>query len=171
MVILINGWSCSGKSTLAKHVKALLEEEHGWKVVILDGDECRKKISFDSDYSRHGRYLNSKRIFGAASLLEQQGLAVVVASINIFPELLVSYRQNFENYLEVFLQVSVHELKGRDVGGVYRKFDEGRLISVAGLDLEAPQSMTADVVIENHGSNGNWSEGLDRLKTAISAMV
>lgn len=171
MVIVINGWSGSGKSSLAKQVKGWLEDDHGLNVVILDGDECRREISFDSDYSRRGRYLNSKRILGASCLLERQGFAVVVASINIFPDLLERYRQTFRNYFEVFLKVSVDELRNRDSGELYRKFDEGSLKFVAGLDLEPPQATTADMIIENHSSKENWAEALVSLNNAISSMI
>lgn len=57
-------------------------------------------------------------------------------------------RANIDNYFEVYLKVPIDELRRRDPKGIYRRFDEGQLTDVVGLDLLADEPTEADVVEE-----------------------
>ena len=74
------GLPCSGKTTLSRE---LLEkgEELGHTVVILDGDDVRKGINSDLDFSMQGRHENIRRAAEFASLLVRQGVFVICAFV------------------------------------------------------------------------------------------
>ena len=65
-----------------------------------------------------------------------QGSTVIVSVIGLFKELHEFNRLNIENYIEVFLDVPIDELKRRDPKGLYSRYYQGAVKNVAGLDLQ-----------------------------------
>ena len=63
MVIWIIGLSGSGKSFYAKEIKKKISNS-----IIVDGDEVRKYISTDLDYSLQSRNIQINRIYGLAKI-------------------------------------------------------------------------------------------------------
>jgi adenylylsulfate kinase len=88
------------------------------------------------------KYSHLSRVFS------QQGLIVVVATISLFKEVHAWNRNNLPGYFEVYLKTPVDELRRRDPKGIYRRFDEGELTNVAGLDLPIDEPSAADWVVE-----------------------
>jgi adenylylsulfate kinase len=43
---------------------------------------------------------------------------------------------NFLDFIEIFLDVPLEELRRRDPKGIYDRFDKGEITNVAGLDLK-----------------------------------
>jgi adenylylsulfate kinase len=80
-VIWLTGNSQSGKSTLAKAVKANMP------CVVLDGDEMRDTISLGLGFSKVDRTENNRRIASLAALLAGQGHMVVVSVVAPFADL------------------------------------------------------------------------------------
>jgi len=82
LIIWLTGPSGSGKTTLAQ---ALIKKLRNW--VILDGDEMRDSISVGAGFSEKDRTEHNLRVARLASVLEKQGLNVVVSVIAPFKEL------------------------------------------------------------------------------------
>lgn len=76
MIIWISGNSRSGKSTLAKQIIKEMP-----RAIHLDGDDIRKSISRDCDFSEQGRKESNLRTARLAKLLETQGFPVIVSTI------------------------------------------------------------------------------------------
>lgn len=147
-VIWITGLSGAGKSTLANIVANKLRA-CGSHVIVLDGDELREVISSTHEsYNRDDRLLLALKYSQLCQMLSKQGITVVIATISLFKEVFTWNRNNIQNYFEVYLKVPISELKRRDPKGIYRKFDEGLLANVAGLDLAIDEPLAPDLVIE-----------------------
>ncbi len=149
--IWITGLSGAGKSTLAFEVVNRLRAL-GDAVVMLDGDELREVFgAVAANAQNHGREGRLGLAFQYAHLcrvIAQQGLTVVIATISLFKEIHAWNRANLPGYFEVYLKVPLDELRRRDPKGIYRRFDAGELVDVAGLDLPIDEPDAADWVIE-----------------------
>lgn len=118
-LIFITGLSGSGKSTLAKALIQKINEVYNIKAIFLDGDSLRECVG-NTDYSKDGREKMSMYYVRTAKMLVEQGFIVVLATISMFESIREFNRENFTNYLEVYLNVNVDILRLRDSKGYYK---------------------------------------------------
>ena len=134
-VVWITGLSAAGKTTLGE---ALVDKikEYSVPVVFLDGDSLRKALGELSTHGREDRLRLASTYSRFCKYLADQNILVVIATVALFSEIHSWNRNNLSNYLEVFLDVPLDELKRRDPKGLYKKFQTGQLKNMAGLDLD-----------------------------------
>jgi adenylylsulfate kinase-like enzyme len=133
-VVWITGLSASGKTTLGNAVTSAIRNEYK-NMVSLDGDILRSVFEQPSSFNREERLHLAFVYSRLCKMLLEQGLIVVIATVALFKEVHAWNRENFDHYIEVFLDVPISELRRRDPKGLYRKYDSGELRDVAGLDL------------------------------------
>jgi len=164
-VVWITGLSGSGKSTLATEVVGQLRALRN-DVIRLDGDELREVFAAESiklqRHDRDGRLMLAMQYASLCRLLSMQGFTVVIATISMFREVYAWNRANVPGYFEVYLKVPIEELRRRDPKGIYRRFDAGDLLNVAGLDLpvDEPEQADFEVKFEASQSVTELSRGL-----------
>jgi len=164
-VVWITGLSGSGKSTLATEVVGQLRALRN-DVIRLDGDELREVFAAESinlqRHDRNGRLMLAMQYASLCRLLSMQGFTVVIATISMFREVYAWNRANLPGYFEVYLKVPIEELRRRDPKGIYRRFDTGDLLNVAGLDLpvDEPEQADFEVKFEASQSVTELSHGL-----------
>lgn len=170
LVIWITGLSGAGKSTLARQVVEQLKKQ-GSCIVLLDGDVLREVFGAttnrEENHGREARLALGKRYSSLSRVLSAQGHNVIVPTISLFRELHEWNRQNIPNYFEVYLKVPIDELRRRDPKGLYRKFDNGELKNLAGLDLEIEEPENPDWVVDfnpERAASSIASELVDRAK-------
>ena len=150
-VVWITGLSGSGKSTLATEVVGQLRALRN-DVIRLDGDELREVFAAETinlqRHDRNGRLMLAMQYASLCRLLSMQGFTVVIATISMFREVYAWNRANLPGYFEVYLKVPIEELRRRDPKGIYRRFDTGDLLNVAGLDLPVDEPGEADFEVE-----------------------
>jgi adenylylsulfate kinase-like enzyme len=150
-VIWITGLSGAGKTTVACELVRKLRIQ-GKTVVMLDGDELRSVFSAVAanaqNHGREGRLLLAMQYAHLCRLIAAQGFTVVIATISLFREVHTWNRANLPGYFEVYLKVPLEELRRRDPKGIYRRFDNGELTHVAGLDLAIDEPEAADWIEE-----------------------
>lgn len=151
MVVWIIGLSGAGKTTLAEAVAARLREAGG-SAVLIDGDRIRDLFDNDLGHTMDDRRKNGARICKLGKFLDEQNVHVVCAILSLFPEQREWNRKNLKDYLEVFIDAPLADLKARDSKGLYRRFETGEIRDVAGLDIEFPRPSRADIVIPNDTS-------------------
>jgi cytidine diphosphoramidate kinase len=139
----ITGLSATGKTTLSK---LLVDNFHasGRVVIHLDGDELRQVLS-DNAYTREERIALGMRYSRLCKLLTSQGFDVVISVIGLFKELHTWNRENIQNYIEVFIDTPLNELKRRDPKGIYKRFESGEIKNVAGIDLKVDFPVKPDI--------------------------
>ena len=150
-VLWITGLSGSGKTTLAnsfvKRYKKRLPN-----IVMLDGDELRD-IIVDRDqeqmsYERNERIKIALRYSSLCRLLSLQGISVVISTISMFEEVYTWNRSNIKNYVEIFLDIPLEEIRSRDPKGIYKKYSDKEIKNVAGLDLQVDRPHNPDLRVD-----------------------
>lgn len=133
-VIWITGLSAAGKTTLGESLVARLRG-YSVPVVFLDGDLLRTVLGETSTHSREDRLRLASIYSRLCKFLVDQNLLVVISTVALFGEIHTWNRKNLTNYIEVFLDVPIDELIRRDPKGIYKRFRDGQIRNVAGLDL------------------------------------
>src|SRR3989440_9459791 len=131
--IWFTGLSGSGKSTLSEvieqHMKAL-----GRNVEVLDGDIVRTHLSKGLGFSREDRDTNIKRIGFVCNLLTRNGVICISAAIAPYSEAREWARREIGNFVEVYVKCPIDVCRQRDVKGLYKLVDEGKIKNFTGVD-------------------------------------
>ena len=134
-VIWITGLSAAGKTTLGEELTSEIRKLN-LPVIFLDGDVLRSILGEITTHTREDRLRLAFIYSRLCKQLSSQKILVVIATVALFAEIHMWNRINLENYLEVYLDVPLDELRRRDPKGIYQRFDKGEATNVAGLDLE-----------------------------------
>jgi len=141
------GISGSGKSTLSERVERYLKT-HGYSVEVLDGDIVRTHLSSGLGFSREDRDINIRRIAFVCSLLTRNGAICISAAIAPYREAREWARQQIGNFVEIYVKCPVEVCRQRDVKGLYKLADEGKLKNFTGVDDPYEEPECPDLVIE-----------------------
>ena len=161
----ITGLSATGKTTISKLLTDHLRASKR-KVVLLDGDELRSVFHSNSN-TREDRLARGFKYSELCKLLVNQEIDVIIAVIGLFKELHEWNRRNIPNYIEVFIDTPLSELKNRDPKNLYRDFDLGKIKNMAGLKIKADYPLQPDIHLK-WSSRKNvdimFDELLDKLR-------
>lgn len=151
-LLWFTGLSGSGKSTIANALEHKLHQE-GFKTYALDGDNIRKGINNDLDFSPEGRKENIRRIAEVSKLLVDAGVIVLAAFVSPYKK----DRENIanivgnDNFVEIFVNTSLEECEKRDVKGLYKKARAGEIKDFTGVNApyEAPDAADVEVITDH----------------------
>jgi adenylylsulfate kinase-like enzyme len=124
---------------LSTHLAQSLRTK-GRNVILLDGDELRTVFASFA-YTKNERLELGFKYSRLCKLLTDQGCDVVIGVIGLFKELHSWNRQNISNYIEIFIDTPLAELKKRDTKGIY----SGTKLNVAGVDLKVDLPASPDI--------------------------
>jgi len=145
--IWFTGLSGAGKSTLAEIIEQRLRE-HGHNVEVLDGDQVRTHLSKGLGFSKEDRDTNIKRIAFVCKLLTRNGVASISAAIAPYHEAREWARQEIGNFVEVYVKCPLEVCRQRDVKGLYKLIDEGKIKNFTGVDDPYEEPENPEVVVE-----------------------
>ena len=138
LVVFLTGLSGSGKSTVAKVLRARLLEAGGRTVTLLDGDLVRRNLSSELGFSKEHRDLNVLRIGYVASEIAKHGGIAVCAPIAPYDEIRKANRAAIEGvgggYVLVHVATPLEVCEARDRKGLYAKARAGQLTGFTGID-------------------------------------
>lgn len=147
-VLWFTGLSGSGKSTIANAVEQVLHKS-GVRTYILDGDNVRHGLNKDLGFTDADRIENIRRISEVAKLMVDAGIVVLTAFISPFRSERDMARSLFEKdeFVEIYIDVSLETAEQRDPKGLYKKARRGELPNFTGIDsaYEAPESAEVSV--------------------------
>jgi len=145
--IWFTGLSGAGKSTISKIIEQRLRACDR-NVEVLDGDVVRTHLSKGLGFSREDRNINIQRIAFVCSLLTRNGVISIAAAISPYREAREWAREAISNFVEVYIKCPIEVCRDRDVKGLYKLADEGKLKGFTGVDdpYEAPEH--PELVIE-----------------------
>ncbi len=130
-VLWLTGLSGSGKSTLAKELQSRLQD-HGWRTLIVDGDEVRKKFP-NRGFSPEDRFSHNESIVN--DLMQKENFDIIlVATIAPFKKIRQHSRQRIPNYHEIYISTPLEICKERDPKGLYEKVAQGEIKNFTGID-------------------------------------
>jgi adenylylsulfate kinase len=145
--IWFTGLSGAGKSTLAEAIQQRLRAG-GRNVEVLDGDIVRTHLSKGLGFSREDRDTNIKRIAFVCSLLTRNGVICISAAISPYREAREWARQEIGNFVEVYLKCPLEVCRQRDVKGLYKLVEEGKIKGFTGVDDPYEEPDYPELVIE-----------------------
>jgi adenylyl-sulfate kinase len=151
------GLSGSGKSTLANLVELELHAM-GYSTYILDGDNIRKGLNRDLNFSEEGRIENIRRIGEVAKLMGDAGLVVLAAFVSPF----IKDRQMLrdligESFIEIFVDAPIEVCEQRDVKGLYQKARKGEITNFTGISSPFEIPLHPDIHIRTDKQDINES--------------
>ena len=149
-VIWITGLSGAGKTTISDELSARLRAS-GHIVIRLDGDQLRNILGKDKsgaeNHNKNARLNLALQYAMLCKTIAQPGVTVIISTISLFHKVHKWNRENLPNYYEIYLNVPLELLKKRDPKGIYKKFDKGELVQVAGLDLPVEEPVNPSLNI------------------------
>lgn len=154
------GLSGAGKSTLSKIIEQRLRER-GRNVEVLDGDVVRTHLSKGLGFSREDRNTNIKRIAFVARLLTRNGVVCIAAAISPYREAREWARREIGNFVEIYVNCPLEVCRERDVKGLYKLVDEGKIKNFTGVDDPYEPPVTPELVIET--DNETIEESVERI--------
>src|SRR5215472_18870252 len=147
VTIWFTGLPSSGKTTLAQAVEQRLRAR-GRNVEVLDGDIVRTHLSKGLGFSREDRDTNIKRIAFVCSLLTRNDVICISAAISPYREAREWARNEIGNFVEVYLKCPIDVCRQRDVKGLYKLVDEGKIKGFTGVDDPYEEPDYPELVIE-----------------------
>ncbi len=145
--IWFTGLSGAGKSTLSEILEKRLHAR-GRNVEILDGDIVRTHLSKGLGFSREDRDTNIKRIAFVCSLLTRNGVVCISAAISPYREAREWARHEIANFVEIYVKCPLDVCRERDVKGLYKLVDEGKIKNFTGVDDPYEEPLNPELVIE-----------------------
>src|SRR5579859_7999753 len=145
--IWFTGLSGAGKSTLSGVIEQRLKAA-GLAVEVLDGDEVRTHLSKGLGFSREDRDTNIKRIAYVCKLLTRNGVLCISAAIAPYREARGWARQEIGNFVEIYVKCPLEVCRERDVKGLYKLVDEGKIKNFTGVDDPYEEPLYPELVVE-----------------------
>lgn len=160
------GLSGSGKSTLANLVEQQLHD-CSFHTYILDGDNIRKGLNKDLNFSEQGRLENIRRIGEVARLMMDAGLIVLAAFVTPFLKDRQMLRDMMgENYIEIFVDTPLEICEQRDIKGLYQKARSGEIPNFTGISSPFERPSNPDIHIQTETQNIN-----DSVETIVKKIL
>jgi adenylylsulfate kinase len=160
-VVWFTGLSGAGKSTLCTAVQQALEQR-GRPVRVLDGDDLRRGLCADLDFSDADRAENVRRAAHVAQLLATGGTTVLVALITPLEAMRDTVRQLVPDRAEVFVDAPLPVCEARDPKGLYRRARAGELPHFTGSSSPWEPPAHPDLVCSTH---------LESVETSVSKVL
>ncbi len=145
--IWFTGLSGAGKSTLSEVVEERLSAR-GRNVEILDGDIVRTHLSKGLGFSKEDRDTNIKRIAFVCGLLTRNGVACISAAISPYRETRDWAREHIGNFMEVYVKCPIEVCRQRDVKGLYKLADEGKIKGFTGVDDPYEEPLHPELIVQ-----------------------
>ena len=165
--IWFTGFSGAGKSTLSETLELRLRER-GRNVEILDGDIVRTHLSKGLGFSKEDRDTNIKRIAFVCGLLTRNGVACISAAISPYRETRDWARSYIGNFVEVYVKCPIEVCRQRDVKGLYRLADEGKIRGFTGIDDPYEEPLHPELIVET--DRETVEESAARILAKLEAM-
>ncbi len=162
-ILWLTGLSGAGKSTLAMGIARRLSPMRAAE--ILDGDDVRRQLWPELDFSKAARDANVLRIGHLAQMLARNHVIAIVAAVSPYAETRRRVRQMARDsaipFVEVFVQAPLEVLIVRDPKGLYRKALAGDIKQFTGVSDPYEPPEQPDVIV--HTDVESVDESLDTI--------
>ena len=170
MIIWITGLPGSGKTTLAKKVKSILELKISNNIVLLDGDNIRSILPYENSYDYDDRRKLSFFYSELALLIEKSNCIVICSFVALFNSVQENTRMKANDYFEIFLDPPFDELVKQNKKNLYSPKSENIFKQYGKNEFpvnpEIRMNNLVDGVYKDHSSEIT-RKILKKLKTTI----
>jgi sulfate adenylyltransferase len=147
--VWFTGLCGAGKSTIAE-ILAVILQEFGRQVTVLDGDVVRTNLSKGLGFSKIDRDINIRRIgFVASEIVRHRGVAIC-AAVSPYRATRNDVRSLFgkDQFFEVFVDTPLEVCEQRDVKGLYAAARRGEIVGFTGIDDPYEEPRNPEIRIE-----------------------
>tara|TARA_B100000686_G_C16780368_1_gene971396 strand:- start:993 stop:1523 length:531 start_codon:yes stop_codon:yes gene_type:complete len=170
-VLWFTGLSGSGKTSIAKSIKLIVEDQ-GKKVLILDGDKIRDKKHKDLGFSPRDIKLNNSLIAELCLKNIYKYDLILVPIISPFRDSRFHAKELLGNrFKEVYIQASIETLEKRDTKGLYRQQKNGLIDNLIGVSNKNPYELPKNPDLIINTDKLSLKESSERLKKFISKLI
>lgn len=161
MVIWLIGLSGSGKSFYADKIYKELQKKNK-KVIIIDGDEIRKYITYDLKYNLKDREKNSKVIQKICNFLEKKGFIVICAILSIIKKHQKENHKLYKKYVQVYIKANKNTIFKNNNKKIYSLKK-----NIVGKDIKFLRPYKSNLVINNNFKD-NYKKNLNKIIKMIN---
>ena len=137
LVFWFTGLSGSGKTTIAQETKTRLENE-GYKILIFDGDDIRKRIHATLGFSKQDIKENNSLIVQLCRKNRDNCDIILVSIISPYEESRRLARALIgKGFYEVFFSTDLETVVMRDPKGLYAKAKAGLVSNLVGYSSDS----------------------------------
>ena len=149
LVLWFFGLSASGKSTIASELEKKLFQLNK-KTYILDGDNIRKGLNSDLDFSMEHRLENIRRISEIAKLFFDAGIITLVSFITPLNKMRILSEKIIgeQNLIKIFVKTKIETCKKRDPKGLYKKVEQGLIKNFTGISSVFEKPEKPDLILD-----------------------
>ena len=166
MIIWITGLPGSGKTTLARNLKSILETKVSNNIVILDGDDIRQILPYQISYSNEDRRKLAYYYSELALLIDQSDCIVICSFVALFHSVQEYTRLNANDYFEIFLDPSLEDLVKKNKKGLYSENSEYMLDQITKHEFPKNPELTINTI-----RNGVYRIDLNQIINKISMIL
>ena len=141
------GLSGSGKTTIAKGLAKRLRKE-GHSILVIDGDDARKFISYDLGYSIHERDKHITRIAGVCYLATANNIMSIACVLSPTRRIRGYARRLIGKFIEIHIKCPIEVCAERDVKGFYKKIENGTLTNFVGIDIPYEKPLRPEITVD-----------------------
>lgn len=168
-VVWLTGLPASGKSTLAMALEQQLMEL-GYACYVLDGDNLRRGLNADLDFSPAARSENIRRVGEVAALFADAGLICITAFISPYQaDRDRAHAACGAAFHEVYVAADLASCQARDPKGLYRKALKGEISDFTGVD--APYEPPVAPALTLQTGQESVERSLERLLQYVQQAV
>ena len=148
--IWLTGLSASGKSSIAAELDKWFYC-NGLRSYVIDGDNTRLGINSDLSFSNEDRSENIRRVAQICKLFNEAGTIAIASFISPFEDDRRKAKKIIgdEHFIETFIDASIDTCKARDVKGLYKLAQQGKIKNFTGIDSPYNKPVTPDVHIDS----------------------
>lgn len=143
----LTGLPASGKTTLARHLRARLAAM-GVDCVILDSDEVRTVLTPNPTYSSEERDRFYQGLVDLAYLLTSYGVNVIIAATATWRAYREAARRILSPFAEVYVRCSIEVCRQRDPRGLYARADAGEITNLPGVGVPYEEPVNPAVTVD-----------------------
>lgn len=105
---------------------------------MLDGDNLRHGLNKDLGFKKEDRIENLRRVGEVAKILYDSGVIVVASFISPYIKDRQRIRDLFpsDDFIEVYVEASIENLKLRDPKGLYAKAEQNEIPNFTGISSD-----------------------------------
>jgi adenylylsulfate kinase len=147
LAIWITGLPASGKSTIARALKAQLEAS-GLTVEVLESDEVRRVLTPEATYSQAERDLFYRALALMGAKLVAHGVTVIFDATATKRAYRDFARNLIPRFIEVAVECPLETCMQRDYKGTYQRGQRGESSTVPGLQEPYEAPLRSDLTID-----------------------
>jgi len=154
--IWLTGLSASGKSSIAAELDSWFFQ-NGLRSYVIDGDNTRLGINSDLSFSKEDRGENIRRVAEICKLFNDAGVIMIASFISPFEKDRAMAKKIIgeNDFMEAFVDASIETCKARDIKGLYKLAESGKIKNFTGIDSPYEKPEYPDIHLHSDSATIN----------------